>query len=388
MYKHFLSISSQIAFCSAPLRLDTFNACQFSCGYCYARARTGSGRDAKLAAANALTLENRLLRIERGIVKSALDEFIERRTPIQFGGMSDPFMPMEAKTNATLSIMRVLKEFDYPYLLSTKGALVFQDAYVKSLRQANVIVRFSFAGCSDRLRHQIDRGVLNYATFLSHVGKLRDNEIKVGLRLQPLIPGQEVHAADMLLQLPEGAVDHVSAEFLKVPVSADRKFGAALLEHFGGSVISWYRRNGAALVGNEYVLSPQYRRNHLSRLREICTSKSITFGYADNDLLLLSDGNGCCSGADLYLHTTNIFQGNTLGIIRRNILNGEDPATFNVSDIWIPNNNIAQYLNSKSRLFKNDELLRNWMDYIKESWEGNWGQYDHDYFLNALRVVT
>ena len=175
------------------------------------------------------------------------------------------------------------------------------------------MVRFSFAGCSDNLRRQIDRGVLSYSSFLLLLPKLREKDIKVGLRLQPLIPGQEIHAAEMLQQLPEGAVDHVSIEFLKVPVSADRKFGTSLLQHFGGSVISWYRKNNAELVGNEYVLAPGYRSMHLSVLREICASKGITFGYADNDLLLLSDGQGCCSGADLHLRTANLFQGNTLG---------------------------------------------------------------------------
>jgi hypothetical protein len=295
--------------------------------------------------------------------------------------MSDPFMPMEAKTQSSLRIMQVLRDFEYPYLLSTKGERVFDDMYINVLRESDVLVRFSFAGCSDELRSEIDRGVLNYSSFLSLLPKLRNNGVKVGLRLQPMIPGQERHAEAMLQRLPTGAIDHVSAEFLKVPVSADRKFGTSLLRHFGGSVIAWYRNNGARLVGNEYVLEAEYRSTHLGRLREICVSKGITFGYADNDLLLLSDGRGCCSGADLHLRSGNLFQGNTLGLLRKNIARGVEFSSFDVSDIWMPKNNIAQYLNSKSRLYENGKLLKSWVDYVEASWRGDWGQYNHQYFI-------
>lgn len=381
MYKHFLSVSSQIAFCSAPIRLDSYNACQFSCGYCYARARTGAGRDAKLVGADPTSLENRLNRIARGEISSALDEFLQRRTPIQFGGMSDPLMPIESKSRTSLKILNILKETEYPYLLSTKGPMIFESAYVDALKGADVLARFSFAGCSDKLRSRIDRGVLKYAEFILAVSKLKEKNIKVGLRLQPLIPGEEQHAVEMLQRLPSGVVDHVSAEYLKVPVSADRRFGMTLLEYFGGSVISWYQKNGT-LVGNEYVLNSAYRRKNLALLREICTLKGITFGYADNDFLLLSDGNGCCSGADLHLKGAQIFESNTLGIIRKNIRNGRPLDAFEISDLWVPKHNIAQYLNSKTRLYSGDELRKEWGKYMEASWVGEWGQYSPNYFLS------
>ncbi len=384
MYKHFLSVSSQIAFCSAPVRLDSYNSCQFSCGYCYARARTGSGRDAKLASANAASLRARLNRVSNGIISSALDEFLERRIPIQFGGMSDPLMPLEAKNRATLDIMHILKDANYPYLLSTKGSLLFEQLYIDALSDANTLVRVSFAGCSDELRNRVDRGTLNYDTFLMYVDRLRDKNIKVGLRLQPLVPGQEQHAVDMLLRLPAGSVDHISVEYLKVPVSADRKFGTALLQYFGGSVISWYRANNASLVGNEYVLPADYRKPHLKLLREVCHSRGITFGYADNDLLMMSDGVGCCSGSDIYLRDSNIFQANTLGILRNNIAKSRNILTFNTDEIWHPKGNIAQYLNSKTRIHGVDGQLKDWPSYMTASWEGTWGQYSPSYFLDSI----
>ncbi len=381
MYKHFLSVSSQISFCSAPVRLDSYNACQFSCGYCYARARTGSGREAKLAAADASTLEMRLHRVNNGIINSALDEFLQHRTPIQFGGMSDPLMPIEAKIRSTLKIMQVLKDDGYPYLLSTKGKLLFEDIYIDALSNANTLVRVSFAGCSEELRRRVDRGALSYETFLSLIGRLRDRQIKVGLRLQPLIPGQEQHAAEMIMQLPVGCVDHVSAEYLKVPVSADKKFGDALLNYFDGSVITWYRDNSSSLVGNEYVLPAGYRRPHLKVLRDICTSKGITFGYADNDFLILSDGDGCCSGSDIYLKNSNIFRANTLGILRNNISKGNDLFEFDTKELWYPKKNISQYLNSKTRIYRDEQPVKDWQDYLAASWQGEWGQYSPDYFL-------
>lgn len=386
MYKHFLSVSSQIAFCSAPVRLDSYNSCQFSCGYCYARARTGSGRDAKLASADPAILRARLRRVRNSVIRSALDEFLERRIPIQFGGMSDPLMPLETKSHASLQIMHVLKDDGYPYLLSTKGDLLFEQPYIEALSDANTLVRVSFAGCSEELRSRVDRGALKFNTFLMHIDRLRVKNIKVGIRLQPLVPGQEQHAVEMLLRLPAGAVDHISVEYLKVPVSADKKFGAALLHYFGGSVISWYRAHNASLVGNEYVLPASYRKPHLELLRELCRSQGITFGYADNDLLIMSDGKGCCSGSDIYLRDSNIFQANTLGILKNNIKNSRDILEFATDEIWYPQKNISQYLNSKTRIYRNDGALKDWPSYMAASWQGTWGQYSPRYFLDNTEL--
>lgn len=380
-YKHYLSISSQISFCSAPIRLDSYNHCQYSCSYCFARARTGHGRMSKLHSADPHSLEKRLQRISNGLINSALDEFISIRTPIQFGGMSDPFIPLERKKRSTLRIIKILKSFNYPFLLSTKGDLIFEKEYIEATKNSNSLVRFSFSGCSKELRDDIERGTLRFENFIDLAPKLRDVGIKFGVRLQPLVPGEETHAIRMIRALKHSGVKHISCEFLKVPPSARKHFGSAIQKHFSGDIIEHYRSIGAQLRGNEFFLPAGYRKRWLDRMANETHEINATFGYADNDLLLFSDGSGCCSGSDIHLANANNFRANTLGLLKFSIEKNKKPSFDDINNFWHPNNNIAQYLNSKSRIYNDEIMERSWINYARAAWEGRWGQYQPRYFI-------
>lgn len=380
-YKHFLSISSQLAFCAAPIRLDSYNTCQFSCDYCFAAARTGHGRSSPLLFADPFKLERRLQRVFSGEIRSALDEFLLVRTPIQFGGMSDPFIELERKVRTTLNIIRVLKMYQYPFLMSTKGTIIFDDLYLRELKDTNSLIRFSFSGCSKETRGSIDRGAIQFEEFLTLSSRLQKFGIKFGVRIQPIIPGQEDHAIEMIRELKDTNVKHISCEYLKVPPSARKHFGSRLQRLFGGDIIEHYRKIGAEYVGNEYTLNAAYRKRWLDRMANESRKIGATFGYADNDLLLFSDGNGCCSGSDLHLNDVNNFAANTLGILRYAIREGKKPDFDDIEGFWIPRKNIAQYLNSKSRIRYGEHIEKEWMVYARAAWNGEWGPFNKDFFI-------
>jgi len=70
------------------------------------------------------------LRVQKGEIASALDEFILKRIPFQLGGMSDPFSSIEEKAGVTLEFIKILNEFNYPFIISTKGTMLSQKAYL------------------------------------------------------------------------------------------------------------------------------------------------------------------------------------------------------------------------------------------------------------------
>ncbi|MDP3315813.1 MAG: hypothetical protein Q8M47_07080 [Devosia sp.] len=175
-YEHFIRITSQIPFCATPIRLDPYNHCQFSCGYCFAKARMGHGRDGKLQSASVPAFRDRLKRVSRGEVASALDEFLEQRVPVQLGGMSDPFMPAEQDQRVTLGLINVLRNADYPFLVSTKSTLAAEDAYAGILAESKTLVRFSMTGIADGSRRSVDRGTPDRVKVLGRVDK-EDSQI-------------------------------------------------------------------------------------------------------------------------------------------------------------------------------------------------------------------
>jgi DNA repair photolyase len=84
-YKHFVSISSQLYFCSSPIRLDSYNRCQFGCVYCFSRKRAMDTSENSMKQANPVAFRQRLERVQSGVIRSALDEFLAAKVPIQLG---------------------------------------------------------------------------------------------------------------------------------------------------------------------------------------------------------------------------------------------------------------------------------------------------------------
>jgi DNA repair photolyase len=108
-YKHFATISSQVYFCSSPIRLDSYNRCQFGCTYCFSRSRSFDTSRPGLTVANPAAFSDRMARVSQGKIQSAFDEFLAARVPIQLGGLQDPFGSIELKHQVTLELLRVLR---------------------------------------------------------------------------------------------------------------------------------------------------------------------------------------------------------------------------------------------------------------------------------------
>jgi len=123
-YKHAASVSGQVFFCAAPIRLDAYDGCQFGCVYCFSRRRARRWSNKGVHAANSKAFELRLKRVAAGNYLSALDEFLAMRVPIQLGGLHDPFTPREKSFGVTYQLLRILCDSNYPTLISTKGELV------------------------------------------------------------------------------------------------------------------------------------------------------------------------------------------------------------------------------------------------------------------------
>ena len=157
-YQYYAGLTSQLAFCATPLRLDSYNNCQFGCTYCFANTRQGHGRKSELKVSNPSSLLKRLQRVEKGDVNSALDEFIQRRIPFQLGGMSDPFTLIESKKKVTLEYLKILKYYNYPVIISTKSDLIAEEEYLSILKGSNCYVRFSTTVVEEQYKSMIDKG--------------------------------------------------------------------------------------------------------------------------------------------------------------------------------------------------------------------------------------
>jgi DNA repair photolyase len=187
-YDYALAITSQFPFCSIPLRLDSYSRCQFACRYCFASARGGSGAPNGIKVADPKVLERRLRRLAQGArPRGVLDEMLAARIPIHFGGLSDPFMAMEAQSGVSLSFLKALREHDYPTIVSTKSTLCASPPYLDVLAAGRFVVQISLPSLSDDLARRVDAGVPTPSERLAAVERLSSSGVTVTCRLQPLL---------------------------------------------------------------------------------------------------------------------------------------------------------------------------------------------------------
>ena len=172
-YKHALSVTGQIFFCSAPIRLDPYDTCQFGCGYCFSRNRARAWALKGVHQANPAAFRLRLERVARGEIRSAVDEFLARRVPLQLGGLQDPFTPIEREFGVTKDLLGILRDFNYPTLISTKGSLPTSEPYLSLLGQMNVVVRLSAAGIPEPLRKIVEPRTDGFAATIATLARLQ-----------------------------------------------------------------------------------------------------------------------------------------------------------------------------------------------------------------------
>lgn len=359
-------------FCSVPLRLDSYSNCQFGCQYCFSKARGGAFAVSNSTTIDNLQLKKRLQRAAEGNPRGATEDFIQRRIPVQFGGMNDPFGPSESKKRISLETLKILAEYDYPTIISTKGTILATDEYLSVLARGNFYVRISVAAVDPELSISLEPGVPSVVARMDCATKLADRGVPVSLRLQPIIPNFEQDAERLIVDAANHGFKHVSVEYLKLPVeTAGHNF--AKLQNTLPGIREFYTEHNATRVGREFILPIKFKKPRLVRLKRIAEEQGLVFGFAENELLLQNDFSACCNASDLFLRDANYFDFNIAGILRKQL--NSDNFRFVVSDKeWIPSHSLFSHLNSKSRVSVGNGSNRDaWTKFLREKWNaGPW----------------
>ena len=292
---------------------------------------------------------------------------LHRRQPIHFGGMSDPFGPQEHRQQVTLRMLRVLSDIHYPTIISTKGTLFAEGEYLEILRTGNFAVQVSVSSVDENLVKQIDVGAPGPRALLSAAETASRSGLRVGVRIQPVLPTRENDVIDVIHAAADAGARHVAVEHLKLPI--ERQYhrvdqlstilGLDLREHYA---------IGSTRVGREWILPLKSRLVRMHEFRTEAHKVGVAFGAADNDLLLLSDGTCCCSAADLLGFRD--FHGATYsGAARRASATGR--LTWStLEEEWTPSGSIARHVNSRSRLRGAGETPADMKRYLRANWNG------------------
>ena len=367
-YKYSIGITSQLPFCSVPFRLDIYNRCQFSCAYCFAKARGGHRGKSSMRVVNTDALAARLRRVGSGVIKSTVDEFFSRRIPLQIGGMSDPFSPVEAKTGAAFAVLKLMKKYNYPILISTSTRNQVRSDIDEILPELNLFYRVSVVGGDRRIRASLQTVDGDDKDLLRRIEALVARGVAVGVRIQPIIPGFEKGVIALGRSLLDAGVRDVTFEYLKFPLEQDTHIANSLNRLLPEATLRMYRADCSDRIGRERVINSKYRGAGLKALKQHFNKMGFRVGIGDNDYMLFGDTESCCNSASLYLKGANYFESNIPGHAKKKGW-GETIALGDIASEWVPLTNVGTYLNSQSRLRK--QGLGSWPAVIDEMWESN-----------------
>ncbi len=364
-----LTLTSQFSFCGLPLRLDSYAGCAFRCSFCFARFRGGNSFGEGIRPAD----EQTLARIFRHAFNSEggeggiIAQFLRRRVPIHFGGMSDPFQPAELRYRVTESFLRTLARYRHPTVLSTRSNLVASEPYLSLLRDINnVVVQFSFCSARDQTAKQFEPHSTCPSELLRTMSVLSRNDIKVTCRWQPFIPSCSEPPEEFVSRVSSTGCRHVALEHLKIPVERNHPLWKTLTNAAQRDFHFEYKAAGAMLDGREYVLPAASKLNVILQTRDIVRDRQMTFGAADNEFQYLSDTGCCCSGVDQFPGFENWFK-HQIGYALRKC--NDDRITYDsISREWAPTGSIDRYLNSHSRLSTRTELQGTLQDHVQTRW--------------------
>lgn len=253
---------SQIILCDVPIRFDTYEGCGHACSYCFVSRKVD------------------ISKIKNGESLATLRQWIQgKRTPetawcdwaipIHWGGMSDPFQPVERLRKNSLAALQLLEETQYPFIVSTKSALIAEEPYLPLIRKSNCVVQFSVA--SPRYNN-IERGAATYEQRLEAAAKITPYR-RVVLRIQPYIPGIFLDVLRAIGKFAEIGIHGVILEGMKYTKPM-----------FPGLVV-----NGKDFVYPIDTLLPQFKA-----IKDACHKHGLKFYSGENRLRALGDELCCC----------------------------------------------------------------------------------------------
>ena len=278
-----VKLSSKIGICGLNLVADTYHGgpCH-GCSYCFALNREIMPTSEDVAVADIEALARKLASLyEEGKINpnNMLDVLLARRMTIHLGSMSDALQDCEEHHHATSAFVGLSKKYGLPVLISTKAASTYGIDFDPQLHS----FQLSISNIADH--NDIEANVPTIKERRKFFEELKTAGFRVGIRLQPYIPGvSSPEVVDMFSD-----ADHFVVEALKI-VPQNPQYVSAMLEQFG------LDRKDFKLKGL-LTLDPEIRLKEYAPVLERLDQYGIPYSIADNDLRYLGTEKCCCGDA-------------------------------------------------------------------------------------------
>ena len=276
---------SQIYLCDLPVRFDTYQGCAHKCKYCFAsRKKDIANIEPDESPAQLLNFINGKRNLET--------RWCDWNIPLHIGGMSDPLQPCEKVQRRTYKCLEILRETQYPFVMSTKGKLLGDDEYLDILAECNGVIQVSLVSPQfDKL----EPGCPPFEERLRIVEKAAKRVKRVIIRCQPYVTEVFDDVYSQLETYSNIGVYGIIIEGMKLAKKS----------------------KGLVKVGADWTYPKDIITRDFMRLKDRAHEVGLKIYAGENRIRALGDSLTCCG-----IDGLEGFRGNSYNL--NHILNGGD----------------------------------------------------------------
>ncbi|QDY70254.1 PA0069 family radical SAM protein [Qingshengfaniella alkalisoli] len=212
--------------------INPYRGCEHGCVYCFARPT-----HAYLGLSPGLDFETRL--VARPDAAKVLDRELRRKSyrpaTIAIGTNTDPYQPIERDFGIMRQILSLLRDFQHPVGIVTKGALIERDIDILSELAAQGLTRVgvSLTTLNTDVARRMEPRVPGPKRRLRMIERLSAAGIQTRIMMSPVVPGLTDHEIEAVLKAGRDA-GAVAASYitLRLPLEVAPLFTEWLDDHF------------------------------------------------------------------------------------------------------------------------------------------------------------
>ncbi len=212
--------------------INPYRGCEHGCIYCFARPS-----HAFLGLSPGLDFENKLIARPNAAEQLRKELSKPRYLPkmLAIGTNTDPYQPIEKKREIMRQVLLVLRDFNHPVGIVTKGTLIERDIDILAPMAAKGLVRvgISITTLDPATSRAMEPRVPMPAARLRTIRRLTDTGVPVHVMVSPVVPALTDHELEAILEAAKdaGAIA-ASSIVLRLPREVAGLFRDWLAEHY------------------------------------------------------------------------------------------------------------------------------------------------------------
>lgn len=248
--------------CDLPIRFDTYKGCSHLCKYCFVQRKKDLQEVQKFETDIAL----------RNFIdgnRTQTTNWCDWNIPLHWGGMSDPFQPIEREYKNSLKCLKVFAETKYPFVVSTKGKLIVEEEYLSLLSKCNCVVQISMV-CSQY--DILEPGAPTFEERLEMIKILSQKVKRINIRIQPYMTQVFQEVKQNIKKFAEAGVHGIIVEGMKFAK----------------------KKPNLVKVGADFVYDKLILKEQFEQLKDEAHKYGLKFYVGENRLRTMGDEMCCC----------------------------------------------------------------------------------------------